>query len=245
MKNRLSTSGLVSGLVVLVAVSFGMVACAPGSNCLDRSSCKDDDDSSDPPNADAEAAAAAAAAALVSCIVFGQPHIGLGGEDLAAQVDGPASGDRGRAKPYTALMTEYSRVLGSENAPASIKTTGPTFGIPSERWYLEPIPSAVFVNTAFDVAFEGCVKLTASDTKYATPPTKDSARAECTTWARRFWSHEATPGQLDACTTVAIESVSETFGRPGVDETTRATTSPRQWAYACASVLTATGFLTF
>lgn len=224
-------------------LSLLLVGCAPENHCLQDNTCTDP--SAGVPGANGEGSAASAAESTApSCTVFGVAHIGLGGDDLAAQADGPPSGDRGRTKPYSALLTEYARVLGSENAPASIASTGPTFGVASDRWYLEPIPSAVVISTAFDVAFEGCLKLVNAP-KYSAAPTPDSARAACTDWAKRFWSRDATPPQLDACAAVAVETTSETFGRPGVDEVTRGATPQRQWAYACASVLTATGFLTY
>ena len=240
---------VIASLSALVLGVFA-TACAPDDDCLKHGSCTDSRsaggaDGANDPSADAGTASAP------SCTIFGQAHIGLGGQDLAATTDGPPSGDRARAKPYTALLTEYRRVLGSQNAPSSIDAAGPTFGVPADRWYLEPIASAVFVNTAFDVAFEGCLKMTgdiaggSGDAKYATAPTKSTASVECADWTRRFWSRAATPNQIDACVSVATDTTSETYGRPSVDETTRETTPNRRWAYACATVLTATGFLTF
>jgi len=228
-------------------------ACSPEADCLQHNACFDTHPAAasaggDDTDASTEAGTAPSAP---FCTVFGQPHIGLGGEDLAAKADGPPAGDRARAKPYTALLTEYGRVLGSQNAPSSINDTGPTFGVPADRWYLEPIASAVFVSTAFDVAFEGCLEMTGAvaggsgDAKYAAAPTKVTAGDECAGWIRRFWSRAGTPDQIDACAAVATDTTSETYGRPSVDETTRETTPQRRWAYACASVLTATGFLTF
>jgi hypothetical protein len=209
-------------LALPIALASLATACAPGSNCLDHSNCKDD-------GADEAAAAAAAAAKAAQgapmCVTGGRAHIGLGGEDVAAKIDGPTGGDRARIKPFSALPSEYKRVLGS--TPSSASGAGPTFGIAQDRWYLEPIASAVFVNKAFDVAFEGCSDLVENDSKLSVAPTKESAHDACTTWARRFWSRDATPDQIDACVSAAMD---------GTD---------RPWAYACASVLTATGFLTY
>jgi hypothetical protein len=236
-------------IVSVLTLGTLVAACDVGEDCPGDGTCRDR--RSGAGGAAGEGGDDAGAPAAPSCTVFGRAHLGLGGEDLASQAAGPASGDRGRAKPYSALSTEYARVLGSENAPALIARTGPTFGVPAARWYLEPIPSAVFVNTAFDVAFEGCLKMTGdlaggtADSRYAATPTLESARQECAGWARRFWSREATPPQIDACSSVAVETTSETYGRPSVDEISRPTTPQRRWAYACASVLTATGFLTY
>jgi hypothetical protein len=238
----------------LCALLLGALAaaCAPDSDCLEHNSCFDSRAGGSGANdADDAGADGGAGTSAPSCTAVGLPHIGLGGEDLAAKADGALGGDRARAKPFTALLTEYGRVLGSQNAPSSINAAGPTFGVPADRWYLEPIASAVFVNTAFDVAFEGCLKMTgdlaggSGDAKYAAAPTAATAGVECADWVRRFWSRAPTPDQIDACVSVATDATSETYGRPGVDETTRATAPRRRWAYACASVLTATGFLTF
>jgi hypothetical protein len=242
MKNLVLTS--------LCALALGALAtaCTPDSDCLGRS-CGDRRTAGGEDAADA--AADAAATSAPSCTVFGQPHIGLGGEDVAAKTDGPPGGDRARAKPYSALVTEYSRVLGKENAPSSIGAKGQTFGVPPDRWYLEPIASAVFVSAAFDVAFEGCLELTgdiaggSGDPKYAAAPTKETAGPACADWIRRFWSRAASPDQIDACVSVATDTTSETYGGAAEGQTTRTTTPQRRWAYACASALTATGFLTF
>lgn len=186
-----------------------------------------------------------------ACTVFGKPHIGLGGEDLSAKNNLVAYADRARAKPYSALLTEYARVIGVANRPSSIDGLGGTFGEPAARWYIEPMASAVFVNTAYNVAFEGCLRLTGDitggtvDARFATAPTSASAKAVCGEWMRTFWSREGTPAQIDECASAALEATSETYGGGSVAEVTRATTPKRRWAYACASVLTSSGFLTF
>ena len=107
------------------------------------------------------------------------------------------------------LVTEYQRLLGAENVPASLGAAANTFGVASDRWYLEPRASAVYIDAAFGVAFEGCTSLLRRDTRFSAIPTKETAREECTRWTRRFWSREATPKQLDACAAVAVETTSE------------------------------------
>jgi hypothetical protein len=161
------------------------------------------------------------------------------------------NGDRARTKPFSALLTEYARVLGPNNVPQRLEDLGPTFGLATTRWFLEPIPSAVFVQTAFEVAFEGCSKLIGSaggnqgKGTYDVPPTLATASTECAGWAKRFWSRDATPEQIQACAQVALQTTRETYGRSGKDLSTRDTSPSRRWAYACASVLTATPFLTY
>lgn len=212
-------------LVALAAVLGLATGCAPLANCLDHLSCSDDrgddDDAKDGVDPDADAAKSSAP----MCVTGGQPHIGLGGLDLAATEDGPAGGDRARVKPFSALATEYQRVLGA--SPASVTSAGSTFGIPQDRWFLEPIASGVYVNKAFEVAFDGCQDLVAGDPRFEVAPSKEGAHDACTEWTRRFWSRDATPEQLDACVGAATDG------------------GDRPWVYACASVLTATGFLTF
>lgn len=216
-------SRLYAPLFAIAALALG-TGCAPLANCLDHGNCSGDDDDDDAKK-DADAAAATGASTAPMCVTGGKPHIGLGGEDIAAKDDGPPGGDRARVKPFTALVTEYGRVLGT--SPASVDSAGSTFGIPQDRWFLEPIASGVYVNKAFEVAFEGCSDMIAGDSKFEVTPSKESAHDACSEWTRRFWSRDATPEQLDACVSAATE---------GTD---------RPWAYACASVLTSTGFLTF
>jgi hypothetical protein len=189
--------------------------------------------------------------AAPACTTFGQPHIGLGNEDLAATNNVAAYADRARAKPYSALLTEYARVLGAANRPASIDGDGPTFGQPPDRWYIEPLASAVFVNTAYNVAFEGCLRLTgeiaggAADPRFATAPDPASAKAVCGEWTSAFWNREATPAQVDECVASALEATTEIYGGGAIAEVTRPTTPKRQWAYACAGILTSSSFLTY
>lgn len=187
-----------------------------------------------------------------ACASGGKAHVGLGDVDLAATTAGPAYVDRARVKPYSALVTEYTRVLGVKNLSPLLSDAGATFADPPDRWYIEPLASGVLINTAYNVAFEGCLRLTgdvsggAPDARFATAPTTDSAKAVCSEWIRKFWSRDATPDQVDACAAVAVESTLETYGGSLAEpEQSRRLTPKRQWAYACASVLSATGFLTY
>ena len=188
----------------------------------------------DDPNADQTKQAA-----VPACTVFGKPHIGLGGVDVASQGPGPKGRDRMRAKPYSALATEFSRVLGEENKPDSLDDAKETFGVNPDMWFSEPLATAAYVNTAYDVAFDGCLKLTANS-RYQTAPTSASATAECTDWIRKFWSRDGSPDEIASCTKTAVEATTETYGTES-----RAVTPARQWAYACAATLSATGFLTY
>lgn len=139
--------------------------------------------------------------------------------------------DRGRVKPFSALQTEYARVLGA--APASLQGAGPTFGQVPARWYDEPQANAVALQTAYGIAFDGCLTYTQTAPEFAAAPDAASAATQCAAMARKFWSKTPAPQEVQACVDVA---------------TTGTATEPqprRKWAYACASVLSSAGFLTY
>ena len=139
--------------------------------------------------------------------------------------------DRGRMKPFSALGAEYTRVLG--NTPASLQGAAATFGQPPARWYEEPEANAVALQTAYSIAFDGCLTYTASGSEFASAPDATSAPKVCADMARKFWSKTPSTQEIEACASVA---------------TTGAATEPqarRKWAYACAAVLTSAGFLTY
>jgi hypothetical protein len=139
--------------------------------------------------------------------------------------------DRARMKPFTALQTEYTRVLGS--APASLAGAAATFGAPPARWYEEPQANAVALQTAYTIAFDGCLTYTATAQEFANAPDQPSAETQCGAMARKFWSKTPGPSEISACVEVATTgSAAEPDAR-------------RKWAYACASVLTSAGFLAY
>jgi hypothetical protein len=138
--------------------------------------------------------------------------------------------DRSRIKPFSALSDEYTRVLGA--APATLAGSGPTFGQVPKNWYEEPQSNAVALQTAYSIAFDGCITYTAKPEFDATPDATN-APVQCSAMARKFWSKTPSPQEIQACVDVA---------------TTGAAAEPqprRKWAYACASVLTSAGFLTY
>jgi hypothetical protein len=139
--------------------------------------------------------------------------------------------DRSRMKPYSALQTEYARVLGS--SPASLAGSAATFGAPPARWYEEPQANAVALQTAYTIAFDGCLTYTATAAEYAKAPDATTAETQCSAMARKFWSKTPGPSEISACVEVATTgSAAEPDAR-------------RKWAYACASVLTSAGFLAY
>lgn len=170
---------------------------------------------------------------------MGKQYTGFAGTMLeAGRVDNDLGLERSRVKPYSALTAEYSRVLG--NNPALIGQSATTFGQDPARWLTEPTSSAVTVYTAFRVAFQGCLTVTTStaNAKFQTLPSNSTAATECATWARKFWSRDATQAEIDACVQVAMVDAAK-------EGTNTNPPASRRWAYACASVLSAAGFMTY
>ena len=167
---------------------------------------------------------------------MGKTYTGFAGTMLeAGRVDNDLGVERGRVKPYSALMGEFQRVLG--NQPNLITGSGSTFGQDPARWSSEPQSSAVSIYTAYRVAFQGCLTATANDTKYASLPSNTTAENECKAWSRKFWSRDAVQAEVDACVkTAMVDTVKE-----GMSDTT----ARRRWAYTCAAVLSSAGFMTY
>lgn len=244
--------------LVLLPLSLLVVACSSseGTDCLDGESCNDPNNPDGPGKGDDPGTTPANAPPAPLCADTGKPHVGLGGTELTVgRAEAIAQSDRGRMKPYSVLQNDYARVLGAANNPGLIGATGSTFGSPPARWYSEPQANAVALFTAFRVAFEGCLEYTGAvqnsqgatvgDAKYGTAPDAAAARTECSAWARKFWSRDATPDELQACVDVAVtDSVNETVADNG-NLVTKPTEPKRRWAYACATVLSSTGFLAY
>jgi len=164
--------------------------------------------------------------------VAGRSYTSFAGTELtAARTKAAAGMDRRRAKPYDALTSEYARVLGA--TPASLADDGATFGVPQKRWYVEPQASAVSLYTAYADGFDGCLGWVATQPSMSAAPAAASAQTACASMTRAFWSRDATPDELAACTDLAVSGVPNE------------TDVHRRWAYACAAVLTASGFLTY
>jgi hypothetical protein len=122
-------------------------------------------------------------------------------------------------------------VLG--NTPELLAQSESTFGLTPARWYPKTDPNAVSLYQAYRIAFQGCLTLTSQPAQYTQLPTIETARSECGVWAKRFWGRTAMAPEIEACANViGVFSTSETSVR-------------RRWAHGCASVLTASDFLTF
>jgi hypothetical protein len=168
----------------------------------------------------------------VALCAAGRAYVGFGGVDLTQDRREAEVGlERARTKPFTALLTEYPRVLGA--TPELLGQSESTFGLTPARWFPKTDPNAVSLYQAYRIAFQGCLTLTATGAQYAELPTITTATAQCASWARRFWSRTAMGPEIEACAqVVGVFSSSETSVR-------------RRWAHGCASVLTSSDFLTF
>lgn len=162
----------------------------------------------------------------------GKQYIGFGGQDLTADRREAEVGlERARMKPFSALQTEFPRVLG--NTPALLASSESTFGITPARWMPQPQTSAIALYTAYRVAFQGCLTVTQTPAKYAAAPTLETATTECAAWAKKFWSRAALGPEIEACAKViTVEAVKETDMR-------------RRWSHGCASILTSSDFMTY
>jgi len=142
-----------------------------------------------------------------------------------------AGSDRLRLKPFTALAEEYARALGL--ASFDTKAYAATFGRPPARWFGEPAASANTVYAAFALAYEACTQHTATAPLFADAPTATSAGLACRQFARAAWHREATDDEAAACVTYTT------------DQTNAADPARKRWAYSCAAVLSASGFLAY
>lgn len=212
--------------ISMTAASLLLLACGGGDSDALRGR------GSPAPAAEPQAAPGEQPAADDPALCTGREYVGYGATKLAERrAVAKLGANRGRVKPFGALKTEFERVLG--NKPASLATADATFAAAPPRWYAEATANAVALKTAYDIAFDGCLTYVAAEPKLAQAPTAASAQDACATMARKFWSKTPAPQEIASCVDVA---------------TTGTATEPvvaNKWAYACASVLTAAGFLTY
>ena len=159
-------------------------------------------------------------------------YTGFGGKTLEADRPTMKAGtDRMRMKPFAALAAEYAAALGLSGFDTAAYAA--TFGRPPARWYNEPAASANTLYAAFALAYDGCTKATATDAKFAAAPDATNAPLLCNETIRRAWHREPVQAETDACVKYTVEQ-------------TNPSDAPRvRWAYSCAAVLTASGFLAY
>ena len=158
------------------------------------------------------------------------PHVGFGKTDFVAdRKPGEIGTNRRRVKPYSMLSTEFKRALGV--APTALATNVATFGDVPARWFAEPNEGAVSLYTTYSIAFTTCYD-TMTAPAYAVAPTATTAPTECAALQRKYWQRTPSPDEIKACADFTLGLTTEPLPR-------------RQWAHACASSLTSTGFTTF
>ncbi len=170
---------------------------------------------------------------MLTCSNTGKTYKGFGNVELTASriTEVPMEGDRFRIKPYGALKSDFQRVLGA--VPKSLDANAATFAQAADRWYTEPMASAVTLFTTYRVSYEAALTLTASDAKYSSAPTEESAKAACDSFARKVWNKVPTSDQVASCVKIAVV------------DTAAETDAKARWAYALASVMAATGFVAY
>jgi hypothetical protein len=217
-------------------IAIGLVALVGALGCQGKTAVQmttgSSGESGTPPNLQGVSSGSGGTGGSAAACNTGRSYVGFGGTDMTVdRVNAPMGEDRDRQKPYTALTGEFPRVLG--NTPGLLASMGPTFADPGPRWYEEAKPNAVSVYSAFRIAFQGCLSITASGATFQTSPDGNSAPPQCTQWTSAFWSRTPTNDEVAACSNFAV------------NQTTGETDPTRQWAYACASVLTASQFMSF
>lgn len=213
-----SRGSIKRAVFVLVGVVFGLASCDDPEEEGKRRNVGGPDEN-DP--------------ATPKCTEQGLGYKGFADTNLnEGRVNAKINVDRARMKPYSALRGEYERVIGV--TPDSLEGAESTFGRPPERFTQEPKGSAIQLFTAYRVAFDGCLTyVDKNKASFSAAPTPESAATQCKTMARKFWSRNATDEEVKACTDVALtDSASEPNAQ-------------RRWAYTCASLLSASGFLTY
>lgn len=180
-------------------------------------------------------------AEVEACKAKQRSYVGLGGEKLeAGRFETPAGFDHARVKPYAVLASELQRTIGY--VPPALAEAKDVFGEAPARWYEEPELGSIALFQAYRLAFDGCTAYTADDARFAADPTRATAETECRSMQRSFWSRAPSPEELESCVTVALSSSQEIA--PGAGSPTQV--GPRRrWAYACASVLSSSRFLTY
>jgi hypothetical protein len=149
----------------------------------------------------------------------------------ASRVNENVGINRARVKPFAAMQKEFQRVLGV--VPPSLKDASGSFDVPATRWYGETLYSAVSLHAMATISYEGCLAYVKAKPAFAAAPTDATARTECSALMRKAWSRAPSPDEISGCADLATKSLADEKD------------VSRRWAYACASVLSSSQFLTF
>lgn len=161
----------------------------------------------------------------------GRSYSDFGGMKLEeSRADENVGVNRARVKPFASLEKEFVRVLGA--APASLKGAAGSFDVPPARWFGDGQYGAVSLHAMSTIAYEGCLAYVKGKPNFAAAPTAETAKAECSALMRKAWSRSPSPEEITGCVDLAVKLGDEKD-------------VSRRWAYACASVLSSSQFLTF
>ena len=163
--------------------------------------------------------------------VQARTYAGFGGSLEGDRAAIAAGSDRLRVKPFAALAAEYTRALGLATFDTSAYAA--TFGKPPARWYAEPQASANTIYAAFALAYDACTQHTATGAMYGAAPDATAADQICRDLVRRAWNRDATADEASTCAAYAVS------------QTDPADAPRKRWAYSCAAVLSASGFLAY
>lgn len=203
-------------------LSVALVGCDDPTSKLGRHNAQGEDDPTK----------AGAAALECTAAPQGRSYALFDGTKLeASRANENVGVNRARTKPFSVLEAEYKRVLGVV-AP-TIKDSASSFPASTARWYADSSYSAVSLNAIAELSYKSCVEYTKSASQFSAAPDSETARAECEGLMRKAWSRAPSPDELDACSELAVTGLA--------DETN----ARKRWAYVCASVLSASQFLTF
>lgn len=158
-------------------------------------------------------------------------YVGMNGTDLASsRLDLEPGTNRARMLPFKRLREKYKRVL--DVIPGFTGYQDISFYEPVIRWFVEPEINAINVLISFRSGYQGC-RAYLSGEEFGIAPTPATAEEQCIAWQRRFWSVEPTSEQTASCVSVLLHP-------QNTDPVVK-----NRWAYGCASVISATQFLTY
>ena len=162
----------------------------------------------------------------------GRSYITFDGAKLEATRTNENVGvNRARVKPFAAMTKEFQRVIGV--VPPSLKDAEGSFDVPAARWYGETQYSAVSLHAMATLSFEGCLAYVKGKAEFDAAPTDTTAKAECSSLMRKAWNRSPSPTEISGCSDLAVKTLADEKD------------VSRRWAYACASVLSSSQFLTF
>ena len=152
---------------------------------------------------------------------FGQRKLGL--DRVEADTSKP---NRMRIKPFAVLADEYQRVTGI--VPESLAASRDRFAPPPNRWFSESERSSLTVIASFNISYEAALKLIEAQPDLIA----DKPAAEvCGSFAQKAWSRIPSDDEVTTCVEIASKDAE--------------LSAIQKWAYALATILSASGFVAF